>query len=349
MKKPTRTSSRRRFVQSTAATAAIAPFFIGRAKASPAGVDLENVIVADFATVAPKDTPWSKLIRKIQRLVKKATDGRLKMRVFLGGGKGDELATVSQCKQGNIAAVGASIGALATQVPEIGGLELPYLFRSSKQAEKVMSACRQQMHDLLWDRGFKLTALSENGFRCIGCTHAIEKLADLKGAKMRSQQSDVHVAFWKSVGANPVTISVPEVFSAVQTGVVEGFDNTALFTFATSWYMAITHFTVTNHIYQPAAVVWSRKFWESLPADIQAAIEPNNEDFHKLESRGFRDLRLMGPQLLDNFRLVGKEVIIPDDAAIAEFKRATAPTHDEFIKGTTDAGRALMRAIKAEL
>ena len=92
----------------------------------------------------------------------------------------------------------------------------------------------------------------------------MKKTTDLKGVKVRSQESKAHLAFWKKVKANAVPIAVPEVLSALNTGVVEGFDNTALFTLAAEWHTGIKHYTITEHIYQPAAVVYSARFWKKM-------------------------------------------------------------------------------------
>jgi tripartite ATP-independent transporter DctP family solute receptor len=338
------TTSRRTFVRGTAASAAIAPFLIG--KSAHAG-DAEFIM--KVATVAPTGTTWANTVTKFKKHIDKVTGGRVKVKAYLGGALGDEIATAEATKRGTVQGWGGSMAALASAVPEIECFEAPYLFDSSEQAQRVLDTVRGRVHDLLWDRGYKLSFFSQNGYRNIGSTFAVNGLADLKGKKMRALQADVHLDTWRAFGASPVPMAVTEVLSSLQTGVVDGYDNTALFAFAAAWYVATTHFTLTEHIYQPAAVVVSRKFWEGLPADLQAALDPNTDEIRKMETRSFRSVDAMGPQLIQNFRDAGIKVVELDKAEKAKFVKAAQPVHGKFEKRTSKAGRGLFKAIKSAL
>jgi TRAP-type C4-dicarboxylate transport system substrate-binding protein len=340
-KKPT--TSRRTFVRGTAATAAIAPFFIGRsAKAA-----MEPELTIKFATVAPTGTPWEKLASRFKKHVKKVSEGRIKVKSYMGGALGGEAETAAACKAGRIGGWGGSMGAMGSIVPELSCLELPYLFGSSKKAQKALQANRKLLHDLLWDRGFKLVMFAENGFRSLGTTFPVEKPSDLKGKKIRTQESKVHIDTFKGLGASPVPMGITEVLSALQTGVVEGYDNTKLFAFAAALYMSTTHWTETKHIYQPAAIVLSRKgAWDKMPTELQEALALESEAVMKMEDRGFRTVRALGPQLKQNFLDVGIEMHEPD---LAAFRKVAGKVHKKFEGRTTKQGKALLKAIKAAL
>ncbi len=338
---PNSRTSRRRFVKGTAASAAIAPFFIGRpAKAGDAEFTLK------FASVAPAGTTWANTAKKFKKYVKENTEGRVKVKTYLGGGLGGEIETAEATKRGSIAGWGGSMGALSSAVPEIECFELPYLFKDSKQALKVLKAVRQQTHDLLWDRGYKLAFFSQNGFRSIGSSKPILTVKDLKGLKMRSQQTKVHLDLWKAFGASPIPMAVTEVLSSMQTGVIDGYDNTELFAFAAAWYVATTHFTRTQHIYQPAAIVYSKKWFQSLPKELQEVLSGDSEEVLKMEKRSFRSVDAMGPQLVQNFRDAGIEVHELDDATRNKFKAATSGVKGKFKSRTTKAGKDLLKAIE---
>jgi TRAP-type C4-dicarboxylate transport system substrate-binding protein len=335
--------TRRRFVQGATASAAIAPFLVGQAHAA----DAEFVV--KLASVAPPGTPWEKLVRKFEKLIEEGSEGRIAVKKYLGGGLGDEISTAEACKRGKIQCWGGSMGALASAVPELECLELPYLFPSSKKAYEVLKKIRTQLSDLLWDRGYKFAVYSQNGFRSIGSTFEINEVKDLKGHKMRSLQNKVHLDTWKAFGASPVAMAITEVLSSLQTGVVDGYDNTELFSFAAALYMATTHWTLTRHCYQPAAVVYSRKWWETLPTELQEALAVDGEEMTKMEERGFRSINAMTPQLVQNFRDAGIAVKELDDSERKKWKAASSKVHGSFEKRTTDAGRALFKAVKAEL
>jgi len=298
-----------------------------------------------FATVAPNDTPWAKLLKKYKKALKKKTDGRVKMKVFLGGLKGDEQSLVRQAYKGKeLQGAGVSSGAMATLVPEMDILELPYLFDTFADADKALDGpARPIIDQILEAKGFKLLMYSENGYRSFGTKGGFVKTpADLKAKKMRSQESPVHVETYRALGASPVTISVGEVLSALQTGVVEGFDNTPLYTQAVSWYQAVDHFTVTEHIYQPALIVVNKKWFDALPADLQAILLDLGK---KLTKRGRKQVRELGPALLDNFGSMGVKVYHSTDAEKEVFKKATKGVWKIRESKASPMGKKLMNAL----
>ena len=334
-------TSRRKLLKGTAASAAIAPFFIGRSALAAGKAEFDF----KFATVAPADTPWMTIANKMKKRLDKLTEGRVKVRVYKGGALGDETKTAESCKQGRIGGWGGSMGALSSAVPELEALELPYLFSSSKKAYKALDANRTMIHDLLWERGFKLLLFAENGYRSLGTTFPVEKPSDLKGRKIRTQETKCHLKTFKEMGASPVPMGITEVLSSLQTGVVEGYDNTQLFAFASALYMATTHWTETRHIYQPAAIVLSRKgAWEKMPKELQDALEGDAEEMMKIEDRGFRMVRALGPQIEKNFGDLGIELHKPD---LAQFRKVAGPVHADFAKRTSKQGAALLKALQA--
>ncbi len=331
-------ATRRRFVQGTTA-AAISPFFIGRARAD------EPEFVMNVATVAPPGTPWAQQLNKLKKDIKKKSEGRIKVKTFLGGAKGAEIESVEDVKRGSMQVYGGSAGALSSAVPEIGVLELPYLFKDIETADKVLDdVIREDLDALLEKRGFKLMFFTENGYRSIGSTFPISSPADLKGKKMRSQESDIHLDTWRAMGASPVPIAVTEVSSALQTGVVDGFDNTPLFSFAASWHQAISHFTLTNHIYQPGIVVISKKWYDSLPADLQTLVLG---DYESLSKKGRRGVRAIAPMLVENFVNAGIEVKKLSSSERSAFAAKAGEVQDKWRKGASAEGKALLDKIKA--
>jgi TRAP-type C4-dicarboxylate transport system substrate-binding protein len=292
-------------------------------------------------------TPWATQLKKVKNAIKEQSGGRIKVKTYLGGALGDEIATAEATKRGTIQCFGGTFSDLASAVPELDALELPFLFSSEKKADDVLdNVVREDLDALLWERGYKLMFFSENGYRSIGSTFPVTSPADLAGRKMRSQQSDVHLNTWKAFGASPVPISVIDVLPGLQTGVVDGFDNSPLFTFAASWHQAITHFTLTRHIYQSGVVVLSRKFWESLPADLQTIVMGDPADLAK---KGRRGVRAIGPMLEQNFIDAGITLTKLSDGERSAFASKAEDVHDKFRSSTTEQGKALLDKIKKAL
>ena len=315
---------------------------IAAAPAPAAAGDAEFVF--KVATVAPPRTPWADLLKRYKKAVKKASEGRVKVKAYLGGKKGDEQSIVRQIFKGSLQGGGVSTGAMATLVKDIDVLELPYLFKDFAEADRILDGpARPFVERMLEARGFKLLMYSENGYRSYGTKGSfIKSPADLKARKMRSQENQVHVETYRALGASPVTISVGEVLSSLNTGVVEGFDNTPLFTQAASWYQAVDHFSITDHIYQPAVIVANKAWFDGLPPDIQQALMA---PARKLEAKGRKAVRALNPLLLKNFEQMGGKVYSLSGAEKEAFRKATRGVWDKRRQSLSADGKALFDAI----
>ena len=332
-------TTRRNFLVGTAAAAST--FFIGRPRAR-AG---EAEITLTFATVAPAGTPWSKHMEKLRNRVKEATGGRVRVKAHLGGALGDEQSTASRCRKGGIDGWAGTTGALVGIIPEIAALELPYLFPDLKAADAILDThVRADIERMLDKAGFKLLFFSENGHRSIGTNFGfIHSPADLKGKKIRVQPGDLGNWMLAALGASPQGIPVTDTMTALQTGVVDGFDNTPLFTFAASWYQSITHFTLTQHSYQPGVALISTETWNRLPEDVRAALIG---DIQAESEYGRKGVRALDGDLIANFGAAGIGVHTPTAAEFEAFKKTTASVHKKF---TDKYGATFYKAITKHL
>lgn len=312
---------------------------------SPAAAD-DKPIMMRLSTVAPPGTPWAELLKRFRKAVEKESNGRIKVRVYLGGSKGDEQSSVRQVYKGTLEAAGVSTGAVSTMVPAVDSLELPYLFETYEEADKVLDAVRGDLDKLLATKGLQILMYSENGYRSFGGNKFYKTPDDLKAVKMRSQESPVHVDTYRALGAEPVPISVGEVQSSLQTKVVDGFDNTPLFTQAAGWNQAVSHYTVSEHIYQPALFLLNREWFDGLPKDLQEIILSQSG---KLEGRGRKLVRALNPALIDNLTKGDRplQVYTHTAAEKAAFKKATQGVWKKrYDSLSNDAdGRAFFEAV----
>jgi tripartite ATP-independent transporter DctP family solute receptor len=303
--------------------------------------------VFKLATVAPDGTPWSQSLQDYKARVEKESNFRIKIKPYLGGTLGDENITIAECKRGSIHMWGGSTGALASTVPESALLELPYLFQSADEADYILDeVLYEDFKKLLYDRGFVLINWHENGYRSFGTKDGFVKSpADLKGKKMRSQESEVHLYTYRAIGALPQPIAVTEVLSSLQTGVVDGFDNTPLFAFAASWYQGIKNYSVSEHIYQPAAVLISREAFDKMPEDMKKVILG---DARKQAAEGRAGVRAIGDALLKNFELakIGVYRLTAEEKAV--FAKSTEGVYKQWTDGPGKPAKPMLdKAIKA--
>jgi len=301
--------------------------------------------VAKVGSVAPEGTPWAVWLADYKKRTEKEAAGDLKMKLFLGGKLGGEKEMIEDARRGgSVNLLGVSVGAMAAKfVPELNALELPYIFESSEEVDYVLAAISKDVEKRLDKAGFKLIMWSENGWHGYAANKCLNAPADMKGLKMRSQESKVHMDTYQSFGASPVEMPVPEVLSALQTGVVDGYSNTPLFAFATGWYAATSHFSYTQHIYQPALLVASKKWFDSLPKDLQTNLSKKEG-----QAEGLAQIRALTNPLLENFGAAGKTVCRISDAQKNVFVKAAKPAWDKFAKRSKANKRMLNKILKAK-
>ena len=317
---------------------------VGSSRTSHGEAKADKIVIR-VGTVAPKDTPWGKWVKGWKKGVKEKVGDQVKIKTFFGGTLGGEKTMVRRCKKGSLEIFGGSTAALAEVVPELSVLELPYLFSSEAEADFIIdNYLTDPIEKILEKKGLKFLYWQENGWRSFATKFGpVKKPSDLKGRKMRSQENKVHLAVYKALGASPVPISVPEVLGSLQTGVVDGFDNTPLFSFATSWYQGIQYYNLTKHIYQPAMVVYNLEKWKALPPEVQEALSANRDALNK---KGRKGVRKLTPLLLKNFTMAGKEVVKLSDSERAAFAVKTKSVATNYKKKANKDAKNLLSLIE---
>ncbi len=284
-----------------------------------------------FGTIAPAGTPWADSLEEIKVRVGKESNNQIKIKTFLGGQLGGELEIMQKIRRGNIEGGGLTCAAMASIIPELDLLEVPYLFESSEEADFILDNYLLEPFKKLFEKkGFVMLTWAENGWRSIGHKSKLVKTpVDLKAVKIRSQESKVHLAFWKKLQASPVAIATPEVLPALQTGVVEAFDNTPLFTLAAEWQTAIKFYSITNHIYQPAAVIYSKKFWDKLDENQKKILMgPGNGLAKEIRS----NVRKLGDSLIQVLKESGVTTYNLSLSEKDAFKKSSSGIAEEAIK-----------------
>ena len=327
---------RRSLFLAAAAAACLALLLSGSAFAKPE-------FVLKFATVAPDGTPWADHLKRVKKRIEKDSGGRIKMKLFLGGALGGEVETVRDLRRGRLQGWGGSTAAVAegARIPQLQLMEIPFLFKSLAEADYVLDkVVHEDFMRILAKKGFVLSFWHENGWRNFATKKkAVHTIADLREMKMRSQESPAHLAMYKALGVQAESIPVPEVLGALKTGMVDGFDNTPLFSAATGWYEGVKFYTISQHIYQPAAIIYSKAFMDSLPADLQQVVLG---DAHAESVAGRSSVRVMRDDLLANFREAGLTVYEMTEAERVPFRAATRKVHEEM---ADTVGRALLQKV----
>ena len=307
----------------------------------------EPEFLMEVGTVAPKGSPWAEQLQRYKVEVQERTNGRLKVKLRLG--RGNERSLARRVQMGSMQAFAGAVGGLSSIVREVNVIETPYLFDSFESANKALDnpEVLRRVKKILSRRGLIFGIWSENGFRSYFSRQKIRKPSDMKGMRFRSQESLVHVETYEAFGASPVPIDNGNTLMSVQTGVVDGFDNTPLFAMAGSWYQGLKdgerNLFLSRHCYQPALLTYSKKWFDTLPKDIQKVITTIS---HEMTVWGRGQVRKIEPVLLKNLKRYGYDIYDPTQEELAAFKTAQKGVADRVAKEMGPEGVALLEAIR---
>ena len=299
----------------------------------------------NIGSLAPKGTPWYSLLERFEKEVEAETGNRVNVIIRPAGVMG-EVEMVREARKGErLQACAVTTGAIAEggNIPQLNLVELPFLFDDNAEADYVLDSVLFDVYaDVLGRRGFALVVWSENGWRSFGTKGtAIKTPADLKKFKMRSQESDVHLQMYKTFGAQAVQKPMTEVLTSLQANVIDGLDNTALYTQAAGLAEPLDHFTLTRHIYQPAAIVLNKRWFDSLPADIKQVIASKKS----LATVGRKMIRDEEAAMMENFEFFGVQVHNLSAAERKAFADVAKTMHDPYAATITD-GPAILKKIR---
>lgn len=315
------------------ASLALAGCGVALALAPDRTVEAGPAHVMNFGTMAPADTPWSEQLTDIKKRLEADSGGRVQVKLFLGGSMGGELEMMQDVQKGErLQGGGFSTGAMgqALEIDELLMVELPYLFRNNAEADAVLDdVLYQPVSQKLSKKGIKFYAWAENGWRNMGTKGGPATTPDeLKKYKVRSQESPVHLDMWKALGVQAIAKPTTEVLPALNTGIVTGYDQTPLFALAGGWVQPVTHYTLTRHIYQPAAVVYSQKFYDGLPDDLKGIVMANAKEEG---ARGRKNVRALEAELIDTIGSMGVEVVELNNEQLKAYRQTTRPVHKQFL------------------
>jgi tripartite ATP-independent transporter DctP family solute receptor len=232
------------------------------------------------ADVHPDDYPTVMAVKKMSEIISQATGGKDTIKVFGNSALGSEKDTVEQVKLGALDMVRVNVAAFNNIVPETIVPALPFLFKSKEHMRKCLDGpVGEQILAALESQGFIGLAFYDSGSRSFYTTSKpIRTVADVKGMKLRVQQSDLWVTLIESMGGNPTPLPYAEVYTALKTGVVDGAENNWPSYESSRHYEVAKNYSLTEHSMSPELLVFSKVVWDTLTADEQAIIRQAAKD-----------------------------------------------------------------------
>jgi tripartite ATP-independent transporter DctP family solute receptor len=290
--------------------------------------------------VHPDDYPTVSAVRFMGERLKELSGGKHTVKVFPSGALGGEKETIEQAKIGAMQMVRVNVGAMNNVCPETLVPTMPFLFRSVEHMHKVLDgpigedilkACEKQ--------GFIGLAFYDSGARSIfSAKRAIRTFADMKGMKVRVQQSDLWVSMLEAMGANATPMPMGEVYTALKTSLIDAAENNYPTYESARAFEVAKYFTKTEHSMAPEILLFSKRSWDRLSAQEQGWIRQAAKEsvpyMRKLwterEDRALATVQAGGAQIIE----IDKQ----------PFQAAMKPVYDKFI--TTDSLKSLVQRVQ---
>jgi tripartite ATP-independent transporter DctP family solute receptor len=231
------------------------------------------------ADVHAKDFPTNMAVAYMGQELSKATGGKDSVKVFGDSMLGSEKDTVEQVKIGALDMVRVSTGAFHGIVPESMIPSLPFLFRDIDHFRKVVYGPTGDKILAAFDKaGFVALAMYESGARSMYAKKPIKTVADMKGLKIRVQQSDLWVSAINALGASPTPMPMAEVYTGLKTGLVDAAENNYPSYDEAKHYESAPVYSETMHVMSPEVLVFSKVKWDALTKEEQAALRKAAKD-----------------------------------------------------------------------
>ena len=259
--------------------------------------------------------------------LEKRTTGRFKCQIQAGAN--DERASIEAVQLGTLDVTNTSTGPVSNFVPEVGIVDIPFLFRDYDHARRVLDGpIGQEILAKFPAKGIIALAWTENGFRHLtNSRRAVVKPDDVQGLKVRTMQNPVHIQAFQSIGVQPTPMAFSELFTSLQQGVVDGQENPIPVILSSKFSQVQKHLSLTGHVYSPSLLLMSPKLWNSLSeADktnfreaAKAGSAAQRKKVNDDENAGIAQLKSEGMEVVTNI----------DGQA---FRNAMTPVWSEFAK-----------------
>jgi tripartite ATP-independent transporter DctP family solute receptor len=253
-----------------------------------------SVFAREFraADTQNEDYPTVQALRYMARLVDERSSGRLQIRVFHSRQLGEEKETIEQTRAGAIDLNRTNVALIGNFVPAMNVLAMPFLFRSIEHMQKVLDGpIGNEILNSFEPFGFVGLAFYDSGARSIyNSVRPVRSLTDLKGLRIRVQQSELMSNMIKALGADPVELPYGQVLTGLATRLIDGAENNWPSFVTTDHYKFAGYYTLTEHTMSPEVLVMSQKAWTSLSQEDRSIFRESALRSSQFMREKWRDL-----------------------------------------------------------
>lgn len=265
--------------------------------------------VLNLAFVGRATAPEGIAMTAFAEEIKTKTNGRIEIRLHPGGALGGDREVLEGLQIGTVDLTVPSTSIIANFVPEVQVFDIPFLFRDFDHAQAVLDGpIGQEILAKFKAKGLQGLAFGGIGFRQLtNSRRAVNGPEDVKGLKIRTQENQIHLQVWRALGALPTPMALPEVFTALQQGVVDGQENPIGAILNNKFGQVQKYLTITNHAFTPVGFVMAPRAFDALsPEDQKLFVEAGRramaickDEVGKVEKTGIDELRKLGLQVVE--------------------------------------------------
>ncbi len=283
-------------------------------------------IILKAADIQPEDYPTTMGMKYMAKLLDERSNGRIKMQVYGGGQLGQEKETIEMTQAGTIAFNRINAAPLASFAPKMGVFSMPYLFRGEDHLWKVLNGpIGQGLLKGMESSNLIGLAYYDSGARSFYTKgKPIKTVADMKGMKIRVQQSKIFVDLINVLGGSATPMNFGEVYSGLQTGIIDGAENNPPSLWTTKHYEVAKYYSLDEHSMVPEVLMMSKKAWDGLSPSDQKLVAQAAQD-SVAEQRKLWDALVK--KSMDDLVGKGTVIVTPDKAP---FQKAVQPVYAKY-------------------
>ena len=280
-----------------------------------------------FADIHPAGYPTVVAEENMGKTLTRETNGELTFQYFPGGVLGSEKEVIEQMQVGAVQLSRVSLGIVGPVVPDVNVFNMPFIFRDHQHMRNVIDGpVGDEILDKITHSEFGLVALAwmDGGTRNVYTKKPVRKLEDLKGMKIRVQGNPMFIDMMNAMGANGIAMDTGEIFSALQTGVIDGAENNPPTLLEHNHFQNAKFYSLTGHLILPEPIVMSKITWEKLTPEQQALVKTAAKAA-QAEERVLWDKKSAASE--EKLKAAGVEFIEVDKKP---FYDATAPVREKY-------------------
>ncbi len=237
--------------------------------------DGEQRYAYPLATASPEDTVTQIYAEKFAEEVDRLSDGSIKIQVYANSTLGGDRELLESCKDGDIPFVVQNTAPQVTFMPDLAIFDVPCAFENLDECREVLDD--QEFSSLIssvYEKGgYQLLGIADQGFRIMSTNKPVKGIGDFKGQKIRTMENPFHLAFWKSIGANPTPMSFAEVYIGLQQHTIDAQENPYEVIVSNRLYEQQDYVVETNHLPHLITLIMNDEFFKGMPEENQRILK----------------------------------------------------------------------------